>query len=660
VLALGPQSHTNSRLSFFLGGRFLLFCREVTVIRSLRRLFGFMAATRSGRRPHFVPRLTILEDRTVLSPLLVTTAADEVNPNDGVLSLREAIAQANTDASNPINPQSDTIVFAASLGRATITLDPTLGQLELSGVPPSGTSATETINGRGLITVSGNDVTRVFQVDAGVTGMFEGLAITHGKADGNAPGIASYGGGILNFGNLTLSEVVVSDNQAIGDKNANPSGRGPGFAAGGGVYNQGNLTVEDNSIFTRNQALGNGPDNPTSTNTRFPGTAIGGGIDNEGVATVKDSQFTSNLAQGGNSWQGVLSGGFAGVGGGGAIASVGISFHAELVVSVSSFSGNQAIGGDNNSSASLPGFGVGGAIFSHRFSKGADLNISGSTFDHNQAIGGNGNTRTSTTGFPPNIADGGGIFIDGTLDLPVMISGSTFDHNQAIGGQGPEPDGNGGLGQGGGIAIGFARTIVILRHCTVEHNQAIGGQAGPGGTGGEAHGGGIFNHAGAKLTVEDNSIIDHNQALGGNADTSGPASNGGSGQGGGVWNELGTTINVTASSISYNLAIGASGSNGGNGGDGLGGGFYNAGTATVTDSSITHNHAIGGDGGNGGDGLGGGLYNAGTANLIDSIIAFNHASGGDAHGGGIFKAGGTLTIDALTEIFGNHPDDVAP
>jgi hypothetical protein len=44
--------------------------------RSPRRLFGFMAATRSSRRPHFVPRLLVLEDRTVPSTLLVTNNLD--------------------------------------------------------------------------------------------------------------------------------------------------------------------------------------------------------------------------------------------------------------------------------------------------------------------------------------------------------------------------------------------------------------------------------------------------------------------------------------------------------------------------------------------------------------------------------------------------------
>src|SRR5262249_40224787 len=110
--------------------------------------------------------------------------------------------------------------------------------------------------GGNQITVSGNNASRVFDISSGAAATIEGLTITHGKADGNAPGIPSTGGGILNFGELTLSHVVVSDNQAIADINANPLSRGPGSAFGGGVCNGfttdpdgtvhlGTLTVED-------------------------------------------------------------------------------------------------------------------------------------------------------------------------------------------------------------------------------------------------------------------------------------------------------------------------------------------------------------------------------------------------------------------------------
>ena len=53
--------------------------------------------------------------------LTVTTQADVVDPGDGQLSLREAVAQANASAS------ADTIVFATNIEGLTLTLS--LGEL---------------------------------------------------------------------------------------------------------------------------------------------------------------------------------------------------------------------------------------------------------------------------------------------------------------------------------------------------------------------------------------------------------------------------------------------------------------------------------------------------------------------------------------------------
>src|SRR5262249_38236323 len=47
------------------------------------------------RAARFRPGLEILEDRAVPAILNVTTALDVVDPNDGLLSLREAVLQAN-------------------------------------------------------------------------------------------------------------------------------------------------------------------------------------------------------------------------------------------------------------------------------------------------------------------------------------------------------------------------------------------------------------------------------------------------------------------------------------------------------------------------------------------------------------------------------------
>src|SRR5262245_60088320 len=75
-----------------------------------------------------------LEDRTVPSTFVVNTTADTVDANlfDGLAqdaagntSLRAAIMQANFD------PGADAITFAPQV-QGTITLDATLGQLEIT------------------------------------------------------------------------------------------------------------------------------------------------------------------------------------------------------------------------------------------------------------------------------------------------------------------------------------------------------------------------------------------------------------------------------------------------------------------------------------------------------------------------------------------------
>ena len=229
------------------------------------------------RRRSAVFRLERLEERTVLS-LLVNTGADS-----GLGSLRQAIADA---------APGDTITFDKNVHRITLTtgeLD-IAKNLDIEGPGPN------------KLKISGNDSSRVFDILSG-TVTIAGLTITDGLADKDSPDEPSLGGGILNSGVLTLSEVIVSDCRAIGDASANPqfNGKdlGSGFAAGGGVYNAptltggtptgGTLTVSD-STFTRNQAQGGsdstGPSEGYPPNGIFPGSAIGGGLANYGVATV--------------------------------------------------------------------------------------------------------------------------------------------------------------------------------------------------------------------------------------------------------------------------------------------------------------------------------------------------------------------------------------
>src|SRR5262249_55733416 len=143
---------------------------------------------RNSPRPSrsFVPRIDVLEDRTVLSTLTVLNNFDK-----GAGSLRDAIAHAR---------DHDTIVFDQSLVGQTITL--TSGALVLRH--------SVDIEGRGaeLLAISGNDTSRVFDIGAGLTVTIAGLTITHGRGVG--------GGGILNGGSaLSVARDVLSYNVSL-------------------------------------------------------------------------------------------------------------------------------------------------------------------------------------------------------------------------------------------------------------------------------------------------------------------------------------------------------------------------------------------------------------------------------------------------------------
>src|SRR5713226_6814785 len=150
-----------------------------------------------GRRQSFVPRLEILEDRTVPSTLTVLNNLDK-----GAGSLRDAITKAKS---------GDTIVFAPSLAGQTITL--TSDELAIKN--------SLDIEGPGAdkLAISGNDANRVFDVvNQGLTVTIDGLTITHGLGKGNVQGENAGGGGggaILNGGSaVNLANDVFSSNQA--------------------------------------------------------------------------------------------------------------------------------------------------------------------------------------------------------------------------------------------------------------------------------------------------------------------------------------------------------------------------------------------------------------------------------------------------------------
>jgi hypothetical protein len=302
--------------------------------------------------------------QTQASPFVVTTAADPGGIS-GKLSLREAVNLANAYAAAG---SSATITFdPAAMGTSTVTL--TQGLLDVSGTG----GGTETIDGGGIITVSGNHASRVFQVDTGVLADLTALAITAGQAAGN-------GGGVLNIGTLTVSNSTLSGNSAN--------------RTGGGIENAGTLTVTDATLSGNSAGFdGGGIDNSgtlTVTDSTLSGNSTsgdGGGISNEGTLTVSNSTFSGNST-----------GHFIGNGGG-------ILNKGTLTVSNSTFSGNSAV---------LSGGGIFSAVSS-------TLTVSNSTLSGNSAAGAGGgidNVGTLTlqsTIVAGNTATSGGPDVNGTV-----------------------------------------------------------------------------------------------------------------------------------------------------------------------------------------------------------------------------------------------------
>jgi len=328
-------------------------------------------------------------------------------------------------------------------------------------------SATTTIDGGGLITISGGRSVGVFSVNAGgaaatptpaatpvlvfsvntgVTFTVQNLTIANGQGTGGSSGgIANNVGGTLTVTNSTLSGNGgggIDNGGTLTVTNSTFSGNStdPGYG-GGGIANlaSGTLTI-NNSTFSGNHSDGGGgiynDGMLTVTNSTFSGNVAtngGGGIYNyAGTMRVSGSTFS------GNSTVGYSSDGGAIVNGG------------TLTITNSTFSGNSVSAGDS---------GRGGGI-----TNGGTLTITNSTFSGNtvSGFGGRGggianggdltvtNSTFSDNGAPDQFGQGGGIFnVGGTLS----VTNSTFFDN-----------GVGSGGSGGGISGSATLRNTILAH----------------------------------------------------------------------------------------------------------------------------------------------------------------------------------------------------
>jgi hypothetical protein len=216
--------------------------------------------------------------QTQASPFVVTTAADPGGLS-GALSLREAVNLANAYAAAG---SSASITFdTAQMGISTVPLH--VGQLTLDVSGSTVPVGTETIDGGGTVRVNGNDASRVFQVNDGVQAAFSGLTIQ----DGNAA--FSFGGGILNYGALTLGNSTLDGNTAYN---------------GGGIFNQGTLAVSNVTLSGNSASFGGGINNVArltlqSVTVSGNSASFGGGLYNlNGFPTPSPLTLESTIVAG--------------------------------------------------------------------------------------------------------------------------------------------------------------------------------------------------------------------------------------------------------------------------------------------------------------------------------------------------------------------------
>lgn len=271
------------------------------------------------------------------------------NTNDnGAGSLRQAIASAAA---------GDTINFAASV-TSTITL--TSGELVIN-------QSNLIIGGPGanVLAVSGNNVSRIFNISTGASATISGLTIRNGRApvSGGFPGV---GGGILISGNLTLSFCAISNKTAMG------SPADPGALGGGIFINFGTASIR-NCIITGNAAVSVPPNQPFITNNSF-----GGGIATTGALNITNTTISDNTATGGDSTTGV-----GGIGTGGGIAYLDSPAGVTSQIDNSTISHNTASGGRGTGGVNSA---VGGGIAA----EGANPTLNSTIVALNTADGNNG------------------------------------------------------------------------------------------------------------------------------------------------------------------------------------------------------------------------------------------------------------------------------
>jgi hypothetical protein len=266
-----------------------------------------------------------------LNPACTANPVVVNNADSGAGSLRQAILDACLGS---------TITFDMTPGHVTSPITLTTAELSINE------NLTITGPGANALTISGNNSSRVFNIQSGIV-IISDLTISSGTS-------LFLGGGISNAGTLTISNSTITGNSV-----------GSGATNGGGVYNAGDGAT---ATLTLNNSI-------VSGNTAGAGGGIFNFARNGGSATltVSNSVISGNLTSGS-------------VGGGGIESLAQPGGTASLKVN------NSTVSGNSNSSGNC------GGIFSGAAGGPATATITNSTISGNSSNAGGGGVCNSSAG----------------------------------------------------------------------------------------------------------------------------------------------------------------------------------------------------------------------------------------------------------------------